>query len=53
MAQIEIPSSFYTETPFEPEEGADESDDTNRQTVERTKNPLDMAEVKLILWSIE
>lgn len=27
--------------------------DTNRQTVERTKNPLDMAEVKLILWSIE
>ena len=31
----------------------DESGDTNRQTVERTKNPLDMAEVKLILWSIE
>ena len=37
----------------EPQEGADESGDTNRQTVERTKNPLDMAEVKLILWSIE
>ena len=53
MAQIEIPAATYTETQIEPEEGADESGDTNRQTVERTKNPLDMAEVKLILWSIE
>ena len=53
VAQIEIPAATYTETPIEPEEGADESGDTNRQTVERTKNPLDMAEVKLILWSIE
>ena len=53
VAQIEIPAATYTETPIEPQEGADESGDTNRQTVERTKNPLDMAEVKLILWSIE
>lgn len=53
VAQIEIPAATYNETPIEPQEGADESGDTNRQTVERTKNPLDMAEVKLILWSIE
>ena len=53
VAQIEIPAATYTETPIEPQEGVDESGDTNRQTVERTKNPLDMAEVKLILWSIE
>lgn len=53
VAQIEIPAATYTEIPIEPQEGADESGDTNRQTVERTKNPLDMAEVKLILWSIE
>ena len=53
VAQIEIPAATYTETPIEPEEGTDESGDTNRQTVEHTKNPLDMAEVKLILWSIE
>ena len=53
VAQIEILAATYTETPIEPQEVADESGDTNRQTVERTKNPLDMAEVKLILWSIE
>ena len=36
VAQIEIPAATYTETPIEPQEGADESGDTNRQTVERS-----------------
>lgn len=44
VAQVVIPAATYTEhTEGEGEE----------QTTTREKNPLDMADVKLVLWSIE
>ena len=62
VAQVEIPAATYTETEIEAEEpaeapaaeDADESDGMNQKTtVQRDKNPLDMGDVTVILWSIE
>lgn len=63
VAQVEIPAATYTETEIEAEEpaedpaaeGVSEGDDGMNQktTVQRDKNPLDMGDVTVILWSIE
>ena len=62
VAQVEIPAATYTETEIEAEEPAEapadedaaESDGMNQKTtVQRDKNPLDMGDVTVILWSIE
>lgn len=60
VAQVEIPAAAYTETVIEAEEpaeepaaeGMDENNDT-KTTLQRDKNPLDMGDVTVILWSIE
>lgn len=60
VAQVEIPAATYTETVIEAEEpvedpaaeGMDENDDT-KTTLQRDKNPLNMSDVTVILWSIE
>lgn len=60
VAQVEIPAATYTETVIEAEEpseapaaeGMDENDDT-KTTLQRDKNPLNMNDVTVILWSIE
>ena len=51
-----IPAATYTETPIEPEEGAEPLSDAGEgmnSTVQREQNPLDMGDVTLVLWSIE
>ena len=62
VAQVEIPAATYTETEIEAEEpaeapaaeGAAEGNGMNQKTtVQRDKNPLDMGDVTVILWSIE
>lgn len=56
VAQAMIPAATYTETPIEPEEGAELMSDTGEgmnSTVQREQNPLDMGDVTLVLWSIE
>ena len=63
VAQVEIPAATYTETeipaedPAEApaaEDAAEGSDGMNQKTtVQRDKNPLDMGDVTVILWSIE
>ena len=63
VAQVEIPAATYTETEIEAEEpaeapaaedAAEDGDGMNQKTtVQRDKNPLDMGDVTVILWSIE
>ena len=63
VAQVKIPAATYTETEIEAEEpaeapaaedAAEDSDGMNQKTtVQRDKNPLDMGDVTVILWSIE
>ncbi len=62
VAQVEIPAATYTETEIEAEEpaeapaaeGAAEGNGMNQKTtVQRDKNPLDMGDVTVVLWSIE
>ena len=62
VAQVMIPAATYTETEIPAEETAEalaaedaaEGDGMNQKTtVQRDKNPLDMGDVTVILWSIE
>ena len=62
VAQVMIPAATYTETVIEepeaPEadaEGAEQTENggMNQQNVQRDKNPLDMGDVTVVLWSIE
>ena len=63
LEQVMIPSATYTETVTEAEEtvealaaedAAEDGDGMNQKTtVQRDKNPLDMGDVTVILWSIE
>jgi len=62
VAQVMIPAATYTETVIEepeaPEANAEGTEQTenggmNQQIVQRDKNPLDMGDVTVILWSIE
>ena len=56
VAQVMIPAATYTETPIEPEEGAEPMSGTGEgmnSTVQREQNLLDMGDVTLVLWSIE
>lgn len=62
VAQVMIPAATYTETVIEepeaPEadaEGADQTENggMNQQNVQRDKNPLNMGDVTVVLWSIE
>lgn len=57
VAQVMIPAATYTETPIEDEEPEAEGEETeggmNQQTIQREKNPLDMGDVTVVLWSIE
>lgn len=63
VAQVMIPAATYTETEIPTEETAEapaaedeaeSSDGMNQKTtVQRDKNPLDMGDVTVILWSIE
>lgn len=62
VAQVMIPAATYTETvneePEAPEadaEGAEQTENggMNQQHVQRDKNPLDMGDVTVVLWSIE
>lgn len=58
VAQIKIPAATYTETEIEAEEpaaGDMAGDDgmNQRTNVQRDKNPLNMGDVTVILWSIE
>ena len=63
VAQVMIPAATYTETEIpaeetdeapEAEDAAENGDGMNQKTtVQREKNPLDMGDVTVILWSIE
>lgn len=63
VAQVMIPATTYTETEIPAEEtpealaaedAAEDGDGMNQKTtVQRDKNPLDMGDVTVILWSIE
>ena len=64
VAQVMIPAATYTETVIEepeaPEADAEGTEQTenenggmNQQNVQRDKNPLDMGDVTVVLWSIE
>lgn len=62
VAQVMIPAAIYTETEIPAEETAEalaaedaaEGDGMNQKTtMQRDKNPLDMGDVTVILWSIE
>lgn len=62
VAQLMIPAATYTETVIEepeaPEADAEGTEQTenggmNQQNVQRDKNPLDMGDVTVVLWSIE
>ena len=62
VAQVMIPAATYTETEIPAAEETDEApaaedaagDGMNQKTtVQRDKNPLDMGDVTVILWSIE
>lgn len=62
VAQVMIPAATYTETVIEepeaPEadaEGAKQTENggMNQQNVQRDKNPLNMGDVTVVLWSIE
>nr|DAW23099.1 MAG TPA: hypothetical protein [Caudoviricetes sp.] len=62
VAQVMIPAATYTETVIEepeaPEadaEGAEQTENggMNQQNVQRDKNPLNMGDVTVVLWSIE
>ena len=61
VAQVMIPAATYTETEIPAEETAEaltaedaaEGDGMNQKTtMQRDKNPLDMGDVTVILWSI-
>lgn len=62
VAQVMIPAATYTETVIEepeaPEadaEGAEQTENggMNQQNIQRDKNPLNMGDVTVVLWSIE
>ena len=63
VAQVMITAATYTETEIPAEEPAEapaaedateSGDDMNQKTtVQRDKNPLDMGDVTVVLWSIE
>lgn len=62
VAQVMIPAATYTETAIEepeaPEADAEGTEQTenggmNQQNVQRDKNPLNMGDVTVVLWSIE
>lgn len=55
VAQIEIPAATYTETVIPQSEDAEagEGEGMNRDNIQRDKNPIDMGDVKLSLWSIK
>lgn len=56
VAQIAIPAATYTETPITPaaEIGDNESEGgMNHDNIQRDKNPINMGDVELSLWSIE
>ena len=62
VAQVMIPAATYTETVIEepeaPEADAEGTEQTenggmNQQNVQRDKNPLNMGDVTVVLWSIE
>ena len=57
VAQVMIPAATYTETeaPEAGTEGAEQTENggMNQQNVQRDKNPLDMGDVTVVLWSIE
>lgn len=62
VAQVMIPAATYTETVIEepeaPEADAEGTEQTenggmNQQNVQRDKNPLDIGDVTVVLWSIE
>ena len=62
VAQVMIPAATYTETEIPAEETAEalaaedaaEGDGMNQKTtMQRDKNPLDMGDVTVVLWSIE
>ena len=63
VAQVMIPAATYTETEIPAEEApevlaaedeAENGDVMNQKTtVQRDKNPLDMGDVTVILWSID
>ena len=64
VAQVMIPAATYTETEIPAaeetdealaaEDAAEDGDGMNQKTtVQRDKNPLDMGDVTVILWSIE
>ena len=63
VAQVMIPAANYTETEIPAEEpaeapaaedAAEGNDGMNQKTtVQRDKNPLDMGDVTVVLWSIE
>lgn len=51
VAQVMIPAATYTETVIEATEEPEGG--MNQQNVQRDKNPLDMGDVTVVLWSIE
>lgn len=62
VAQVMIPAATYTETVIEepeaPEADAEGTEQTenggmNQQNVQRDKNPLNIGDVTVVLWSIE
>lgn len=55
VAQIEISAATYTETviPQSEDVEAGEGEGMNRDNIQRDKNPINMGDVKLSLWSIE
>lgn len=61
VAQVMIPAATYTETlaaedpeALAAEDAAEGGDSMNQKTtVQRDKNPLDMGDVTVILWSID
>lgn len=62
VAQVMIPAATYTETVIEepeaPEADAEDTEQTenggmNQQNVQRNKNPLNIGDVTVVLWSIE
>lgn len=62
VAQVMIPAATYTETVIEepeaPEADAEDTEQTenggmNQQNVQRDKNPLNIGDVTVVLWSIE
>uniref|UniRef100_UPI003FEF4FD4 hypothetical protein n=1 Tax=Candidatus Fimenecus sp. TaxID=3022888 RepID=UPI003FEF4FD4 len=56
VAQIAIPAATYTETPIALAAETEDTENevgTNTDNIQRDKNPLNMGDVTLSLWSIE